>query len=138
MAFCSGCKKELPDRNRVGVCTKCRKHYDRQRRENFQRNVYHVMLENNGCEACGFNHPRALEVHHLSKGDKRFAKNGSRSQSLHYNKQDIEMGKAIILCANCHLLFHSHFGGRRADFPDQTKQSTIDIINQMRAGVSSR
>lgn len=138
MAICSGCNKELTRRNRVGVCTKCRKKYDRQRRENYQKNVYHVMLKNQGCAACGYNHPGALEVHHLCKGVKRFAKNGTRTQSLHYNKQDIESGIAIILCANCHLIFHSYFGGRRADFPDQTKESTLKIIFDSRGGVLSQ
>lgn len=138
MAICSHCKQDLPNSRKHTLCQKCSYKYNRQRAEKYKQEVYKTLLNELGCAACGFNHPGALEVHHLCKGDKRFAKNGSRGQSLFYNKQDIEAGKAIILCANCHLLFHSTFGGRRADFPDQTKESTIMIIKNTRAGVPLR
>ena len=133
MATCPHCNEELPEGRKLYICRKCMYKYNRRRAEKYKNEVYKVLLENLGCSACGFNNPNALEVHHLCKGDKRFAKGGARSQSLFYNKQDIEAGKAIILCANCHLLFHAHFGGRQANFPDQTKESTVKIILEMRS-----
>jgi hypothetical protein len=78
-----------------------------------------------GCCVCNETHPGILEVHHLSKEFKRY----KRSQSLIHNIQDIEQEKAVVLCSNCHNLFHWHFGGKVKPFPEQTKQSTIDIIN---------
>lgn len=136
--LCTTCHSELPDGRVLTQCRKCRYKYDRQRKERYKHETYRVLLKNLGCSCCGYDNPLALEVHHLRKGDKRFASNGSRGQSMYYNEQDIEAGKAIVLCANCHLTFHASFGGRRANFPDQTKESTIMIINKARDGVTSR
>jgi hypothetical protein len=78
-----------------------------------------------GCAVCNNHHPGVLEVHHLSSSYKRY----KRSQDLMYNVEDLKEGKAIVLCANCHNIFHYHFGGKNSKFPDQSRQSTIDVIN---------
>lgn len=53
-------------------------------------------------------------------------------KSSEYNLDDVSKGIAIVLCANCHSLFHAHFGGKSAHFPDQTKESTVEIIKLQR------
>jgi hypothetical protein len=70
-----------------------------------------------------------LEVHHLHRDYKRYG----RSQSAVANLQDLEKGTAVVLCANDHSLFHSHFGGKNASFPPQTKESVISICLLERA-----
>ena len=76
-----------------------------------------------GCCVCGIKRHEVLEVHHLHGSYKRWG----RSQSNTANVQDIKNGVAVVLCANDHSLFHSHFGGKNAQFPPQTKESTVDI-----------
>lgn len=109
-----------------GYCKPCKSVYDRERKVRLLKE-YKRYLSDKGCSACKESHPDCLEVHHLFKGAKRFK--GSRSQSNMYNKQDIDKGVGIVLCANCHLHFHSYFGGRHADFPPQTEQTTVECIN---------
>jgi hypothetical protein len=82
-----------------------------------------------GCYVCKENHPGTLEVHHLTKEAKRF----KRSQDLMYNVQDVQANTAIVLCANCHSIFHSHFGGKNSPFPAQTKESVFKIVNLERS-----
>jgi hypothetical protein len=82
-----------------------------------------------GCLSCKEHHPGLLEVHHLSKEAKRY----KRSQDLMYNVQDIKAGTAVVLCANCHSLFHYHFGGKISPFPDQTVESVLKVVNLERS-----
>lgn len=125
--ICPQCELEFDDPNRDYRCKPCISKYNSDRQANYKI-YYKQLMRKLGCQACGFNHPDAIEVHHITKGSKRYSSEGKRTQGLFYNERDLDAGKAITLCANCHLLFHSHFGGRHADFPDQTKESTIAII----------
>jgi hypothetical protein len=83
-----------------------------------------AIIDKQGCIACGFNHPRAKEVHHLAPEFKRFG----RSQELKYNLQDIEMGNAVVLCPTCHSLFHGAHGGKNQPFPLYTPEETVAVI----------
>jgi len=78
-----------------------------------------------GCESCGEMHKGVLEVHHLASEYKRF----KRSQDMMYNLQDLQAGKAVVLCSNCHNKFHWHFGGKRMPFGEHTIESVLNIIN---------
>lgn len=88
-----------------------------------------AFISNLGCCVCGVTRYEVLEVHHLHTSYKKFG----RSQSATSNVKDIKAHKAIVVCANDHVLFHSHFGGKYAPFPPQTKQSVIDICLLERA-----
>lgn len=64
------------------------------------------------CSRCGFNHPAALQFHHIDPKTKSFtiskqliANRSSKERIL----QEIE--KCIVLCANCHFL--EHYKGRK-------------------------
>ena len=120
---CPYCKLQTP---RGGACKDCMKTRNReyQRKKYFQ---YYLWLKEQGCSYCETNSPSCLEVHHLSKNSKRF-NTSSRGQSEMYNKEDVEKEIAIVLCANCHSTFHRHWGGKGAYFPEQTKESTMKII----------
>ena len=109
-------------------CNVCRNEFNKQK--------YYVkalkqkeQLAKLGCCVCGISRHEVLEVHHLHATYKRYG----RSQSLTANLQDINSDKAVVLCANDHNLFHSHFGGKNAPFPPQTKQSVVDICLLERA-----
>lgn len=125
--YCSKCGCECAFNTKHHFCVSCKAMYDAERKSQ-QKDEYKQLIQKLGCACCGFNHPDALEVHHLASEYKRFG----TSQDKMYNIQDLEKEHAIVLCANCHLIFHSYFGGRSAKFPKQTKESTVDIINTSR------
>ena len=89
-----------------------------------------------GCCVCGISRYEVLEVHHLHSSYKRYG----RSQSTFANLQDLNKGTAVVLCANDHSLFHSHFGGKNAEFPIQTKESVIEIciLERKKGGFNHR
>jgi predicted nucleic acid-binding Zn ribbon protein len=124
---CTQCGNVVEKNQKHSFCKRCQSTYDKERKLKILTE-YKQFLQNRGCAACGFNHPGALEVHHLFSEAKRFG----RSQSNVYNKQDVENNVAIVLCANCHSIFHSFFGGKFAKFPKQTIESTVEIINNSR------
>lgn len=127
---CSTCKKDETETyftKKQQMCRPCKSEYDKvyNKKKSLE---YKIWLKDKGCMCCGFNNPDAMEVHHLGKEYKRF---GS-SQASNYNIDDVDKGVAIVLCANCHLIFHNYFGGRALKFPTQTIESTIEIINNSR------
>lgn len=112
-------------------CKECKAIYDIQYNINAQIK-YKKIISDIGCQACGFNHPNSLEVHHFAKEFKRY-KRTSQSQSA--NVQDINNKTAIVLCANCHLIFHSSYGGRARKFPLLTLEETIEVISTSRGDI---
>ena len=57
------------------------------------------------CTKCGFNHIAALDFHHEDPSTKlgnvhRFISNGQ------FKKAYEEIKKCIVLCANCHRIYH--------------------------------
>ena len=56
------------------------------------------------CTQCGFNHPAALDFHHIDRTNhqsvNRLAGDGKYAQA----KEEIK--KCIALCANCHRIHH--------------------------------
>jgi hypothetical protein len=135
---CSSCKQLLPldafkkvGGNSIhlrGDCSSCRNAVSAKRFEQKQIEIKNK-LSSYGCCVCGITNSKVLEVHHLHKSYKRYG----RSQSGAANLQDLEKGIAVVLCANDHSLFHSHFGGKNASFPPQTKESTILICQLERS-----
>lgn len=111
-----------------GDCLDCRRLM--ANRKAYNKNLKSKQkLSEYGCCVCGIKRHEVLEVHHLHRDYKRYG----RSQSAVANLQDLEKETAVVLCANDHSLFHSHFGGKNADFPPQTKDSVIAICLLERA-----
>ena len=56
------------------------------------------------CTKCGFNHPAALDFHHIDRTNKKsvnkLASNGMYKQAIQ------ELHKCVVLCANCHRVHH--------------------------------
>lgn len=88
--------------------------------------AYKDYLKLNGCVVCKNNHPDVLEVHHYATEYKRYG----RSQSRVHNLDDLLSNKAVILCANCHSLFHAIHGGKTQPFPLYSKEEMIMKIKQ--------
>lgn len=105
-----------------GQCIDCRKASARKTAAKIADKSKKIISEL-GCCVCGATRYEVLEVHHLHGSYKRYG----RSQSISSNVHDIESGTAVVLCANDHVLFHAHFGGKNAKFPPQTKESVIQI-----------
>lgn len=58
------------------------------------------------CEGCGFNHPAALNFHHLDPSTK-YKSISEMVRDAHTPASiQAEMDKCAILCANCHLILH--------------------------------
>lgn len=59
------------------------------------------------CNRCGFNHPAALDFHHIDPSTKSFKM--SNIAHVESNKAIImeEISKCEVLCANCHRVEHS-------------------------------
>jgi hypothetical protein len=56
------------------------------------------------CTKCGFNHPAALDFHHVFKLDHKSV-NKLAQQGL-YKQARAEIKKCVVLCANCHRIHH--------------------------------
>ena len=59
------------------------------------------------CEKCGETHPSCMDFHHLDPTQKDFSISNALYK-LHYTRELIlaELEKCIVLCANCHRIFH--------------------------------
>jgi len=57
------------------------------------------------CSKCGFSHPAAMDFHHVNKADKEGGVH-KFAQMRNYKKAHEEIKKCIVLCANCHRIFH--------------------------------
>ena len=108
-------------------CKICKSDYDKTYSANSLKE-YHDTLSKIGCLFCEFNIPTALHVHHLAKEFKRYG----RSQGSVANLQDLESNKAVVLCANCHDLFHGFYGGKNKPFPLLTRDGIIEVIKEAR------
>lgn len=140
MTICSICKEDKDDsefslnkkkNTKVSYCKPCRAAYDIEYNLK-EKEAYKQWISDIGCEACGFNHADALEVHHFSQEYKRFG----RSQDKRYNVQDVGLNYAIVLCANCHNIFHGFHGGKNAPFPLYNKLQTVNIVRRAKGDIS--
>lgn len=136
---CNECNKTYTVKKDCGGlhCNPCMRKLDRAEQNRKIQKKYKELLGSLGCRCCGFDHPDALEAHHLCKDTKRYPRRSS-GLPAYYNIKDIEDGVSVVLCANCHLIFHNHFGGRSKPFPDQTAESTVEIIMKSRSNKGGR
>lgn len=129
--YCSECRGEIEytpnKKGSVSACKSCKSEYDKKRKAKLKEEYYQY-LSKIGCLCCEEAHPFALEVHHLDSDYKRYG----RSQGSVANRQDLENGLAVVLCASCHNIFHGHFGGKNQPFPTQTKESVREIVDYSR------
>lgn len=64
------------------------------------------------CERCGFDDPRALDLHHRDPSQKQFML--SEAKSFSWSRIEAEIAKCDALCANCHRILHAEEQAARA------------------------
>jgi hypothetical protein len=57
------------------------------------------------CTKCGFNHPAALDFHHIDPKTKSGSVNDFVSDGQFARAME-EVEKCVVLCANCHRIHH--------------------------------
>lgn len=123
--------KEYAKKNKEKLKLKRAKYYEENKekskvssRISYSKRIkeYRDWLKERGCCVCSCRVTNCLQVHHLDPKYKR------RANSAFENKRDVLNEHAVVLCANCHFLFHMAFGGLNKSFPIQTKESCISII----------
>lgn len=129
MKICSKCNQNKPTtefyknakNKKTGLSTWCKECQKANKKIDYQNNrdrYLNNVFENSKwfmdlkvglkCSKCGFDHPAALDFHHINPNEKEF--NISLSKSAYKsNKEGLlkEMEKCIILCSNCHRIEHA-------------------------------
>lgn len=133
MKICSKCKKEKNEsefnkntRNKrtglSGWCSNCikeesKKSYLKNKNKILnkskisgqkKRDLFNKLKEGKKCEKCGYNeYIYALDFHHLDPNEKEIgiSEEFTRNKKI-TDKLLEEMGKCIMLCSNCHRVFH--------------------------------
>jgi len=72
------------------------------------------------CEACGESRWFCLDFHHTDPESKKIAINEMISRKYNLKRIQEEMGKCVLLCANCHR--HLHFDCGNRPMPKQTEE----------------
>ena len=103
MRICGLCGNNFNDyqgklRTRCGSCnTKIRR---------FRVKAAAIQLLGEECIDCGWKgNQAALQFHHLNSKEKDFTIGNVANKSWEYIKK--ELGKCVLLCANCHSIRHS-------------------------------
>ncbi len=116
MLECKICQKVLPPshfyadarlkRGYDNRCKKCRIEYNlqyyRKKKGTWSWEQYIAKIKEAGCAACGIKKEKCLDFHHVSGKDFTICEYRKLTQKL-----IDEIGKCIILCANCHRLHHA-------------------------------
>lgn len=82
-------------------------------RERIKRRVDQYKAER-GCEDCGNDDPRVLDLHHRERDDKVAAVNNLRTRAGVQRVME-EAAKCEVLCANCHRIRHATENDAGAD-----------------------
>jgi protein-arginine kinase activator protein McsA len=84
---------------------KAKHHYINNKEQYFNKRKWFFELKKGlKCEICGFNHPAALDFHHIDPTQKKFGISINK-----HNKKEVleEIKKCKILCSNCHRIEHA-------------------------------
>lgn len=69
-----------------------------------KRREWHAFKGTFACIHCGFNHPAALDFHHVDHTNYRSV--NILAQNGNYKAARDEIKKCVCLCANCHRIHH--------------------------------
>ncbi len=92
------------------LCKECaskkgKEHYINNKEQYFDKRKWFFELKKElRCEICGFNHPAALDFHHIDPHLKNFTISPNK-----HNKKEVleEIKKCKVLCSNCHRIEHA-------------------------------
>ena len=77
--------------------------YDRKRKNKVWYKEFKATLS---CTECGFDHPAAIDLHHVDESTKEITPAEMIRQGWSIDRMKKEIEKCIPLCANCHRVFH--------------------------------
>ena len=129
MKTCSKCNKNKEStefyknskNKKTGLSTWCKECQKANKKIDYQNNrdrYLNTVFENSRwfyelkiglkCLKCGFDHPAALDFHHIDPSEKEFNISFSKS-AYKSNKEGLlkEIEKCIVLCSNCHRIEHA-------------------------------
>lgn len=88
---------------------KRRRHLDRQIKYKNRRKAFVSRVKTFvGCQICGFDsHPAALDFHHIDSSQKENLVSVISRNNGTLTKVKLEIRKCIVLCSNCHRIFHA-------------------------------
>ena len=69
------------------------------------------------CVDCGQRHPATLHFHHLNSEDKVFSISYAANRGFSLDRIKKEIGKCIVLCANCHAIRHYNMRNQKQTSP---------------------
>ena len=115
MKTCKYCQRNYPETD-FGVAkttptkvyrrNKCKHCYAATKKIRAQKMQTYIDNEKaKGCTQCGIKDIRCLEFHHVSN-DKEANIAELRTGSFGWQRLKDEIAKCIVICANCHRIFH--------------------------------
>ena len=69
------------------------------------------------CADCGERHPATLQFHHINSEDKMFNVADAVRNGISLDRIKKEIGKCIVLCANCHAIRHFNMRNKKQTSP---------------------
>ena len=105
--ICKECEYEGNRKSYYRTSGKRNEYLINRRRKLAQERNELILTLNLKCERCGFDHPAALDFHHIDPKNK--LKNVSTLKWSGCSNETFlnEIKKCIVLCANCHRIEHS-------------------------------
>jgi uncharacterized protein YjhX (UPF0386 family) len=120
-----------------------RAHYERNREaikkraaqlKRIKRAEWYAFKGSFSCIHCGFNHPAALDFHHVDRTNYRSV--NKLAQAGNYKAAKDEIKKCVALCANCHRIHHHeervavrHKRKAKKKIPGLAGDSNEDVLN---------
>jgi len=83
------------------------------------REAWFAYKENLKCHFCGFQHPAAIDFHHVDRKDKRDINRLVANSAFKRAIEEVET-KCIPVCSNCHRIHH--WEERRAQMQDRRER----------------
>ena len=129
MKVCSKCNEEKTlsefNKHKNGLTSWCktcvrkasRKEYNENKEKylakykiiaDIKRDFFNSLKEGKKCEKCDETHIATLDFHHIDPNQKEFEVGSFFNRKSIKHKQKIldEVKKCVILCSNCHRIFH--------------------------------
>jgi len=101
---CRICYKQIRKKN---YDTNKQYYLDKNKRIKKRNTEWYKNYKNNlSCEKCGESHIACLDFHHKNEKEKLNNVSIMRATSFSIEKIKEEIGKCVVLCANCHRKHH--------------------------------
>lgn len=93
-----------------------------------KRREWYAFKATFACIHCGFNHPAALDFHHVDRTNYRSV--NKLAQAGNYKAARDEIKKCVCLCANCHRIHHHEERNIAKSKRKAKKKKTPSLLNR--------